>query len=225
MDLLACLICYSFSAAMLVAMAWSFVPIRVSSGSACQYMQAYLCQWVAPQPEITQRLTTTENERLDKQYAESLWIIRQDVFRCPCGKSYRQAAKYHAHQDKCWAWGHYDGLKLTRNKLGGLQAKGDRFVIPKNGKSSSTTHNNGKNACPAPTMPSYSGDWVQHTAPICGKEWVNWYKETALDRYIDPELSITFDASEATRPISMTDLAELYPKMVRNFGGLIKVTQ
>ena len=164
-----------------------------------------------------------DTENHERRCRDALRQCASDVFACPCGKSYKQAIKYHAHQDKCWAWGHYDGLRMALNKLGGCQTKGDRYMMPKSSKLRSTIDK--ANVCPMPTYPNYN-KWKATTHHAIGRlllvsaEWFANHK----DYDFEPSIEVKFNPNGANRPVSLTDLAEMYPKMVKKFGDVIKIT-
>jgi len=167
------------------------------------------------------KLTQGFTPRPDKDILRDL---QSDQFECPCGKSYRHATQYFAHQDECWAWGHYDSLTMTRNKLGGCQTKGGRYIYPKN-VCKPMRNTDKANACPLPKYPSYGANGFgyvsMHHDLLCGTKWFRTHQDNVVP---EASLEITFSSDGATRPVTLTDLSELYPKMVKKFGDKIKIT-
>ena len=195
-------------------------------------LMAVLCLLLWNQPvRVKARVATVQQdtERQPTDISSQSWatICRHtsglnDTFHCPCGKSYRHAKQYLAHQDKCWAWGHYDSLFLTRNRAGGLQARGDRWRIPAGVKARVSSPSN--NGCPKPTYPSYGANGFGHVSMhhelLCGTKWVRAHQHIAMP---EPSIDITFNSNGANRPVSLVDVAEMYPKMVKKFGAIIKI--
>jgi len=151
---------------------------------------------------------------------DALRKVRNTVYQCPCGDySTKSPSAYFKHQDRCWAWGHRESLIMTTNALGGVKVTGARYLIPETSPRATLARLQTKPKCP-----TYAGFEVRAgniTEPLCGAKWCSIQQDKV---YPQPEIEISFDANGAAKDINLTDLATLYPKMVKNFGARIKIT-